>query len=278
MSDLVDQALVTLEEARRYVFRNENDGSRDDLLVDSINVASPAIWDYCEREFKRTTVSDRSGTDGVGNGSTTFVAASGAFVDADIGALLHLEGQGDYRIVSRTNATTVVLDAVVAVGTALSWDFGEARVFDVDDGGRVNFEPFDLRVLGSATLYPDLDSGSQDLLGVTEYRLRPTNGTPSGTFLYMHTIAPTINGLETQFGHQVSIRGDWGMAEVPGGVKMACLQWVENLVKNPGSFLSQTMNGYSVIPDSDSAAFAPAGMPAAVRYRLERWRRGVWVR
>ncbi len=272
------QALCSLEEARRYVFRNEDDLSRDEILADAVNVVSPAIWDYCEREFKDTTISDRSGTNGVTNGTTTFVSATGAFVAADVGTFLNIAPKGIYSIVSVTNGTTVVLSGSPSAGTALSWDFGEARVFDVGDAGRINFAPFEIRRAGSILLYPDLALASRQTLTTDQWRLRPTSGTSSETYLYMHTISPTLTALESQIGNQASIRGWWGMAEVPGGVKLACLQWVDNLVKNPGSFASATQAGYTVTPDADSGAFFPSGMPTAVRYRLESWRRGVWLR
>jgi hypothetical protein len=62
------------------------------------------------------------------------------------------------------------------------------------------------------------------------------------------------------------------MAETPGPVKLACKQWVDNIVKNPGSFATNSMSGYTVTPELDEAA-RRAGMPPAVRYRLENWRR-----
>lgn len=272
------QALVSLDEARRYVFRNEDDISRDEILADAVNVVSPAIWDYCEREFKDTTTSDRSGTNGVTNGTTTFVSATGAFVAADVGSFVNIATKGIYSIVSVTNGTTVVLSGSPSAGTALAWDFGESRVFDVGAAGRINFAPFEIRRAGSILLYPDLALASRQTLTTDQWRLRPTSGTSSETYLYMHTISPTLTALESQIGNQASIRGWWGMAEVPGGVKLACLQWVDNLVKNPGSFASASMAGYTVTPDADSGAFFPSGMPTAVRYRLESWRRGVWLR
>jgi len=57
VNDLSARALLTLQEARRFVYRDENDGSRDDILTDAVNDVSDSIWDHCEREFKDTTAS-----------------------------------------------------------------------------------------------------------------------------------------------------------------------------------------------------------------------------
>jgi hypothetical protein len=275
MSDLSVRALITLEEARRYVFRDENDGSRDDLLIDAINDVSAAIFDHCEREFMPTTLS-RAGADGVGNGTTTFVAATGAFVAGDVGAVLLIAGIV-YTIVSRTNATTVVLSSSVATATGLAWDFGEARVFSVTKGGYIDLRPFDLRTLMSLTLYTDQAAANYDVLTADEYELMQ-EGPPSGTVFQLRTIAPALAELQTGFGWKATIRGQWGMAAVPASVRFACKQWVKNSFENPGSYASAAMSGYAVIPETDTLTLAPAGMPAAVRYRLERWARGYPIR
>lgn len=62
MNDLSSRALVSLEEARSYCWRDENDGSRDGLLVDAVNLCSSAIWTYCEREFRPAGTATRAFT------------------------------------------------------------------------------------------------------------------------------------------------------------------------------------------------------------------------
>jgi hypothetical protein len=275
MSDLWSQALVSVEEARRYVLRDENDGSRDDLLIDAINDVSASIFDHCEREFLPTTIS-RAGTDGVGNGTTTFVSATAAFVAGDVGAVLLIAGIV-YTIVSRTNATMVGLDVAVPTGTGLAWDFGEARVFAVTKSGYIDLRPFDLRTLMSLTLYTDQAAANYDVLSASEYELLP-EGPPSGTVFHLRTIPPALSELQTGFGWKATVRGQWGMAQVPYSVRFACKQWVKNSFENPGSYAASAMSGYSVTPESDTLTIAPAGMPAAVRYRLERWARGYPIR
>jgi len=269
-NDLNDHALVDLPEARRYVYRNENDASRDDILTDAINDASDSIWDYCEREFKDSTVPDRSGADGVGNGTTTFVAASGAFTSTDVAKRIRING-AYYTIASLTNGTTVVLDRVLATGTALAWDFGELRLIRVTDTGYVDFRPYDLNELSSATMYADRADLDDTVLAVGSYQLERR---PGGTYYDMRVPAPDFAPAYEGFGTMISVRGWWGMTTIPGAVQLACKQWVKNIAENPGSYASSSMAGYDVAPDTDTFVVNPAGMPAAVRYRLDRWARG----
>jgi hypothetical protein len=269
--DVSDRALVDLPEARRYVFGDENYADQDDRLVDNIDGVSAAIATYCEREFVDTTVSDRSGADGVGNGTTTFVSASAAFATTDVGSRIRINGTM-YVIVSRTNATTVVLNGTVATGTGLSWDFGEVRTFRVTSSGYVDFRPYDLRYLQSATLYADRADLEDDILTADEYQLVVQPNTVSSYDL--RVMAPAYAPLHEGFDNLISVRGWWGMSAVPYDVRMACKQWVKNLTENPGNYASHTMSGYTVVPDMDAIAPAPAGMPAAVRFRLEDFRRG----
>jgi hypothetical protein len=270
MNDLSDRALLDITEARRFVYRDENDNRRDDLLVDAINDASDSIWDHCEREFRPTTSPARAGTDGVGNATTTFVAATGAFSSTDVGLVIHI-GDALYSIVSVTNATTVELDSVLATGTSLAWDFGEAREFGVSAGGYVDLRPYDLRLLQRLTLYADRADLDDEVL--TEYQLE-NEGPASGTWYAVRIAKPSYQPLHVGFGTRITIAGQWGMASIPHSVKLAAKQWVKNIAENPGSYSSSELAGFSVVPDVDTLTLAPAGMPAAVRYRLDAWARG----
>ena len=265
------RALVTLPELRRYVLRDEDDTSRDGILIDNLNDVSVAIEEHCEREFSPSTDPDRSGTDGVGNGTTTFTSATAAFVTADEGALIEI-GSTAYRIVTRSSATAVVLDATVPTGTGLEWNFGEERVFEYDGSGQLDLRPYDLRELGAITLYTDLEASQQDELVTGDYRLRPPGRARGGTYLSIGIPTPNVVEAEYGYGWQVTIRGLWGMAEVPGAVAFACKQWVKNIFENPGSYATHSMSGYTVTPDVGFVGTG-AGMPRAVEHRLQRWKR-----
>lgn len=269
--EVSDRALVTLPQLRRYVLRDEDDTSRDGLLVDAVNDVSVAIEEHCEREFSPSTDPDRSGSDGVGNGTTTFVAASGAFTTDDEGALIEIDDVA-YRIVTRTNATTVVLDAAVPTGTDLAWSFGEERIFEYDGSGQLDLRPYDLRELGAITLYTDLETAQQDELLASEYRLKPPGRAAGGTYLSIGIPTPNVHEAEYGYGWQVTIRGLWGMSAVPGAVAFACKQWVKNIFENPGQYATHSMNAYTVTPDFPFTGTG-AGMPRAVEHRLARWKR-----
>lgn len=272
MSELSDRALLALPEARRYVYRNEDDSSRDPLLVDAVNDVSEAIWDHLEREPLPTTTPSRSGTDGAANGTTTFTSATAAFTTADEGERIYIASRGLYTIVTRSSATDVVLDGTVAAGTSLAWNFGEARIFEYDGSGTLDLRPYDLRELHKLTLYTDLEAAQQDVLSAEEYRLRPIGRYLGGTYLSISLPTPNVVEAEYGFGWQVTVVGQWGMEAVPGAIKFACKQWVKNIVENPGSYNSYTMNSYTVAPDTGFIG-GGAGMPRAVERRLEKWKR-----
>jgi hypothetical protein len=210
VNDLSADALVTLEEARRYVWRDENDGSRDDLLIDAINLVSAAIAVYCEREF----------------------AAGGA-----------------------PATRSFPLGEIFADGRRVGW---------------IDLTPYDLRSATAVTLHTD--TLSPRTLSAEEYRLRPVGGALGGTYLGIVTIAPLVPEAQPGFGWEAQVEGLWGMASVPDEVQLACLQWVANIVRNPGSFASESMAGYTVTPELDLDV-ARAGMPASVRHRLHPYRR-----
>lgn len=277
-SELIPEALLTLPEARRFTFRDEDDSSRDGLLVDAVNYASAAIAEHCERELVDTTVPSQSGEDGVTNGTTTFTAASAAFTVADEGSLIEITTKGEFRIATVTSGTEVELDGSPSAGTTLAWRLGEARrsalrrqFIDGLPVGWIDLVPYDLRVVSRITLYSERDAADHRVLTSDEYELRPIGGAAGGTYLGILTIAPTLSQRQAGFGWQATVEGFWGMAAIPQNVKLACSQWVENLMKNPGDFASQAMAGYTVVPGVELGL--RAGMPASVRHRLKRYTR-----
>lgn len=208
VESLRSSALISIEEGRRYVFRDENDSSRDGILVDAINDISDSIADHLRRE-----------------------------------------------ICPRTENL--------------------ARKFDYDGSGFLDLAPYDLRNVDSLVLYTDRPAASQKTLTTTNYRLWPTGGARGGTYLGLVLPAPALEEFDYGFGWEITLTGDWGMsashATVPGALKLACKEWVENIVKNPGTWASHAMSGYTVTPEQDFAR--RAGMPRSVVYRLDPWKR-----
>lgn len=272
-------ALITLEEARLYCFRNAADSSRDELLIDAINDVSASIRDYCDREFVLSTGSAALTAD-PGTGGTT-IAVAGAtrtpsstpfevLVDDEVmlvTAAPLTDGAGTWTVTRAQRGTAAAAHAIGAEVAVL-----DARRFRYNGSGALDLEPFDLRELVSVTLYTDLDVAEQDVLESSSYRLSPVGGTPAGTWLALALPVPAIEEAAYGFGWEATILGRWGMLEVPGSVKLAAKIWVDNIVKNPAQAASETMNGYSVFPEVDEEG-RRAGMPPASRYRLDKWAR-----
>lgn len=268
-------ALITLEEARLYCYRNAGDSSRDELLIEAINDVSASIRDYCDREFVTSTGSAAVAAD-PGTGGLTLDVAGAAGIPAaapfevrvDDELMLVTAVAGDTWTVTRGyRGTTPAAHAIGAEVAVL-----EARSFRYNGSGALDLSPFDLRELYSVTLYTDLDEPEHDLLESSSYRLSPVGGTPAGTWLALALPVPALDEAAYGFGWETTVLGRWGMLEVPGSVKLAAKIWVDNIVKNPAQAASETLNGYSVFPEVDEEG-RRAGMPPASRYRLDKWAR-----
>lgn len=274
VGELSDRALLTLEEARLYCFRNAGDASRDELLLAAVNDVSDEIADYTGREFVMSTghaalaapIDDNDVTFDV-TGAVGLPSSATFLVRIDDEVLLVTAVAGDTWTVTRAqNGTTAAAHIAGALVAEL-----EARTFQYAGAGFLDLEPYDLRELATVTLYTDLDASLHDELASTAYRLDPTGGFPgSGTYLGLRVPYPAIEEAAFGFGWQATVVGRWGMAAIPGGVKLAAKIWVDNLVRNPAAAASHSMNGYTIVPELDTDE-RRAGMPPAARYRLERW-------
>lgn len=176
----------------------------------------------------------------------------------------------------------LLIDAINDVSESI-WDYcrreflptdsATPRKFAYDGQGWLDLAPYDLRDLDEITLYTDRDTAQQVLLDDGQFKLMPVGGSAGGTWLSIVLPYPAVEERDYGFGWEVTVTGDWGMAAVPGAVRLAAKQWVENLVKNPGSYAAANYNGFQVFPAQDDTPALRAGMPPAVRHRLERWRR-----
>ena len=273
-------ALITLEEARLYCLRSAGDSSRDEQLIEAINDVSEAVRDEYGREFITTTGETR--LDGALTDVATAVTvesadgfpSSGSFViKVDDELMLVTAGAG-------TTSLTVTRGHLDTTPAAHLDDAAvlelEARVFAYAGLGVLDLAPFDLRELERVTLYTDLDESLHDELAASAYRLTPVGGfAGSNTYLGLDLPYPAIEEASYGFGWQATVLGRGGMDRVPGSVKLGVKIWVDNLIKNPGQFASQAVNGYTVFPDVDEEG-RRAGMPPASRHRFERWRRPGW--
>lgn len=123
------------------------------------------------------------------------------------------------------------------------------RTFAYDGSGSLDLRPYDLREVESIRLYTDRGTGSEQTLTASQYQLVPMGRAKGGTYLSVDLLLPTLTPLYAGFGWQVTIEGRWGMATVPKPVELAVWVAVDNVMKNPGSWASQQLGGYQVLPD-----------------------------
>lgn len=99
--------------------------------------------DMSQQDAKNTVGNNISTTDAVANGTTTLTSATASFTSAAIGNIIYLQGGTGVlaatrrRVVSVTNATTIVVDATVAAGTGITMNIGGACA--TPGGAAVNF-------------------------------------------------------------------------------------------------------------------------------------------
>lgn len=196
---LNDNALVTINQARLHVLRNDSIATQDDKLTMYINLASDIIQDWCDREFTPT-------------------------------------------------------DAIT-------------RKFDYDGDGWLPLSPYEIRTVTLLTFYGD--TATPQTFTATDYRLEPRNANRWGTYTGVNLLWPSIRG---QFGTEVEITANWGMAAVPGAAQIACLVYVEDLFRNPGGFSTMTAGAYTVTEDL-SGGYPAGGLPPRAQKLLEIFRR-----
>jgi hypothetical protein len=95
-------------------------------------IAGGAGFDYSQQNAANSGASDKSTTDAVANGTTTLTSATANFTANVVDNIIYLAGgsgsltAGWYRVISRTNSTTITLDRTVAAGTGITMNIGGA--------------------------------------------------------------------------------------------------------------------------------------------------------
>lgn len=118
--------------------------------------------DYSQTDAKRTSGSNVSVTDLVGNGTTTVTSATAAFTSAIVGNIVYITGTGLttgwYEVKTYTNATTVVLDRNPGTGTGGTLNIGGAlATVSAAYGASNNCNTFWIKNTGSYTVTALLD-------------------------------------------------------------------------------------------------------------------------
>lgn len=123
---------------------------------------------------------------------------------------------------------------------------------DFGGGERVQFSPWELRSVQTVE-----DASGFDL----DYTLYPVSGTAQGTYFTISTAG----------GVACSITGDWGMAEIPPSVQLACLIALDSYYRNPSMHASESLGSYSF--SEVVSQWEIGGLPRASRSLLDNFRR-----
>jgi hypothetical protein len=124
------------------------------------------------------------------------------------------------------------------------------RVFG--GGDRIQFSPWELREITTVE-----DENGAELGGT----LFPVSGSAQGTYW----------SVETTGNVGCTILGDWGMAETPPSVQLACLIALDSYYRNPSMHSSESLGGYSFV--EVSSQWEIGGLPRASRALLDNFRR-----
>ena len=73
-----------------------------------------------------TVSAEKTGTDGVTDGTTTFTSGLGTFAAGDVDKLINIVTKGRYRIATFVNSTTITLSGSPSIGASLTWNIGGA--------------------------------------------------------------------------------------------------------------------------------------------------------
>lgn len=153
---------------------------------------------------------------------------------------------------------------------------GATKTFEYDGSGFLNFAPYELRSVTSATL------AGQTLTATTgqgdgDYVPMPRNKTAEGTYLYWTTRGYFRLGpshyiwspvLKTR---DVVITGDWGMPAIPADIELACLIAVDDMYRNPEQAQSRGAGEFQLVEEPRTPG--STGLPAGVVELIDPYKR-----
>ena len=99
------------------------------------------------------TSPERTGTDGVTNGTTTFTSLTASFTSGDVDKLINIVTKGRYRIATFVNSTTVTISGSPSAGTGLTWNLGGAvqTIGAILANANNAFQSVDFAIIGAGT-------------------------------------------------------------------------------------------------------------------------------
>lgn len=170
------------------------------------------------------------------------------------------------------------------------------KIFYYTGNGFLSLAPYEARVINTVTLYTDMpDAGHLVLYNhsstqESQWRARPSNKSDVGTYLYMtlpelgqyhpYYDEPVTTLNRRNLGYEVTINGDWGVAEedIPDDIELAVWIAVANAWRNPEGFQSRRLGALEGIDYNDPSTTDGLSLPRASRSLLSPYRRRTGVR
>lgn len=170
------------------------------------------------------------------------------------------------------------------------------KKFYYTGNGFLTLAPFEARAINTVTLYTDMPSSdwmvlsNGDATQEAQWRVRPTNKTALGTYLYMtlpeigpyhpYYDEPVTTLNRRNLGYEVTINGDWGVSatDMPDDVELAVWIAVANAWRNPEGYMRRQLGPLSASDYDDPATMEGLSLPRATRALLAPYRRKTGVR
>src|SRR5262245_50710509 len=150
--------------------------------------------------------------------------------------------------------------------------------FSYDGSGFLSLEPYELRTVGTVTMWADQPTADQQILDPgssterAEFYLGPAGGTTEGTYTFIDI--PTVY-CPPRRGVTVSVSGTWGISSIPADVELACLVAVKAAYVNPEGFSARSLGELTFTEELTAAPSDTAGnsLPQSSRNLLVPYRR-----
>ena len=184
------------------------------------------------------------------------------------------------RILLTNGATDTTYDERIATLLPLMSELARSetsRRFDREDDAtkifgyragqrRLSIVPFELRSVDSIVVA----GTTETTLDASAYKLRPAQATPEGTYLWIEFL-----DVLADEDLDLDVTGDWGTADIPLGVSAAVADAVHHAIRNPESFQSRSLGGFSISEPQEVSPGDGLSLPAASRAKLRVYRRMV---
>lgn len=173
---------------------------------------------------------------------------------------------------------------------------GTDKVYYYTGDGFLSLAPFEPRTVNTVTLYTDMpDAGHLVLYNHSstqeaQWRVRPSNKTIFGTYLYMtlpeigqfhpYYDEPVTTLNRRNLGYEVTINADWGVldTDMPDDIELAIWIACSNAWRNPEAYQRRQLGPLSAADYDDPVSTDGLSLPRASRSLLAPYRRKTGIR